>query len=69
VFTARDCTCVEELIKQLGEGIIVAIGLTLPALADPPQLREDYVWTYNDTCLVSPSGFGAPPGLAPGGAA
>jgi hypothetical protein len=55
-------------MKQLGLGIIVAIGLTLPALADPPKLKSDYVWTYSDTCLVSPSGFSAPPGLAPGGA-
>jgi hypothetical protein len=30
-FTARDCTCVEEAMKKLGLGIIVAIGLTLPA--------------------------------------
>jgi hypothetical protein len=59
---------VEEIMKQLGLGIIVAIGLTLPAFADPPQLRGDYIFTYNDTCLVSPSGFSAPPGLAPGGA-
>jgi hypothetical protein len=29
--TARDCTCVEEIMKQLCVGIIVAIGLTLPA--------------------------------------
>jgi hypothetical protein len=58
----------EKIMKQLGLGIIVAIGLTLPAFADPPQLRSDYVWTYNDTCVVSPSGFSAPPGLAPNGA-
>jgi hypothetical protein len=30
-FTARDCICTEEIMKQLGLGIIVAIGLTLPA--------------------------------------
>jgi hypothetical protein len=59
---------VEKIMKQLGLGIIVAIGLTFPALADPPQLKGDYVWTYDETCLVSPSGFSAPPGLAPGGA-
>jgi hypothetical protein len=56
-------------MKQLGLSIIVAIGLTLPAFANPPQLKGDYVWTYSDTCLVSPSGFSAPPGLAPNGAA
>jgi hypothetical protein len=33
---------------------------TMPTLADPLQLRSDYVWTYNDTCVVSPSGFSAP---------
>jgi hypothetical protein len=43
--------------------------LTFPALADPPQLKGDYVFTYNDTCLVSPGGFSAPSGLAPNGAA
>jgi hypothetical protein len=43
-------------------------SLTLPAFANPPQLKGDYVWTYNETCLVSPSGFSAPPGLAPLGA-
>jgi hypothetical protein len=59
---------VEEIMKQLGLGIVVALGLTLPAFANPPQLKGDYVWTYNETCLVSPSGFSAPPGLAPGGA-
>jgi hypothetical protein len=32
VLTARDCaSCVEEIMKQLGLGIIVAVGLTLPA--------------------------------------
>ncbi len=30
-FTARDCICVEEIMKRLGLGIVVAIGLTLPA--------------------------------------
>jgi hypothetical protein len=60
---------VEEIMKQLGLGIVVALGLTFPALANPPQLKGDYVWTYSDTCLVSPSGFSAPPGLAPAGAA
>src|SRR6202007_1112654 len=58
-----------ESMKRLGLGIIVAIGLTLPALADRSQLIGEYVWTYNDTCLVSTSGFRAPPGLAPNGAA
>jgi hypothetical protein len=55
-------------MKQSGLGIIVALGLTLPALADPPQLIGEYVWTYNDTCIISSGGFSAPPGLAPGGA-
>jgi hypothetical protein len=59
----------EEIMKRLCLSIIVAAGLTFPALADPPQLKGDYVWTYSDTCLVSPSGFSAPPGLAPAGAA
>jgi hypothetical protein len=58
-----------KIMKQLGLGVVVAIGLTLPAFANPPQLKGDYVWTYSDTCLVSPSGFSAPPGLAPNGAA
>jgi hypothetical protein len=31
VFTARDCTCVEEIMKRFCLGIIVAVGLTLPA--------------------------------------
>jgi hypothetical protein len=53
-----------KIMKQLGLGVVVAIGLTLPAFANPPQLKGDYVWTYSDTCLVSPSGFSAPPGLA-----
>jgi hypothetical protein len=59
----------EDSMKRLGLGIIVAIGLTLPALADRSQLIGEYVWTYNDTRLVSTSGFSAPPGLAPNGAA
>jgi hypothetical protein len=58
----------EETMKQFCLGIIVAIGLTLPALADPPKLKSDYVWTYSDTCVVASGGFSAPPGLAPGGA-
>jgi Lipocalin-like domain len=32
-FTARDCTCVEETMKRFCLGIIVAVGLTLPAFA------------------------------------
>jgi hypothetical protein len=59
----------EEIMKRLCLSIIDAAGLTFPVLADPSQLRGDYVWTYNETCLVSPSGFSAPPGLAPAGAA
>jgi hypothetical protein len=59
---------VEEIMKQLGLGIVVAISLALPALADPPKLKSDYVWTYSDTCVVASGGFSAPPGLAPGGA-
>jgi hypothetical protein len=65
---ARERTRMEEIMKQLGLSIVIAASLTFPALADPSQLRGDYVWTYNDTCFVSPSGFSAPPGLAPGGA-
>jgi hypothetical protein len=30
-FTARDYTCVEEIMKQFCLGIVVALGLTLPA--------------------------------------
>ncbi len=56
-------------MKKLCLCVVVAIGLTFPALADPQQLKGDYVWTYSDTGLVSPSGFSAPPGLAPNGAA
>ena len=55
-------------MKQLGLGLVVALALPFPALADSSHLSGDYVWTYSDTCLVSPSGFSAPPGLAPGGA-
>jgi hypothetical protein len=55
-------------MKQLGLGVVIAAGLTFPALADGSQLRGDYVWTYNETCLHSPNGFSAPPLLAPGGA-
>jgi hypothetical protein len=55
-------------MKRSCLGVVVAAGLTFPAFADPSHLRGDYVWTYNETCLVSPSGFSAPPGLAPGGA-
>jgi hypothetical protein len=50
---------VEEIMKQLSLGIIVAIGLTLPAFADPPRLRGDYAFTYTDFCLQSTSGFNA----------
>jgi hypothetical protein len=42
-------------MKQLGLGIIVAIGLTLPALANPPQLKGDYAFTYTEICLLTPS--------------
>jgi hypothetical protein len=55
----RDCTCVEEIMKQFCLGIVVAIGLTLPAFADSPNLKGDYAFTYNDFCLQSPSGFNA----------
>jgi hypothetical protein len=55
----RDCVHVEEIMKQLGLGIIVALGLTLPAFADPPQLKGDYAFTYTDFCLQSTSGFNA----------
>jgi hypothetical protein len=50
---------VEEIMKRFCLGIAVAIGLTLPALADPPQLKGDYAFTYNDFCLQSTSGFNA----------
>jgi hypothetical protein len=33
--------------------------LTLPAFANPPQLKGDYVFTFSQICLVSPSGFSA----------
>jgi hypothetical protein len=46
-------------MKRLCLSIIVAAGSTFPAFANPPQLRGDYVFTYNDTCLISPSGFSA----------
>jgi hypothetical protein len=46
-------------MKQLGLSIIVAIGLTLPALANSPQHKGDYVFTFSEVCLVSPSGFSA----------
>jgi hypothetical protein len=54
----------EDNMKRLGLGITVAICLTLPALADPPQLRGDYAFTYNDFCLQSTSGFN-PTNLTP----
>jgi hypothetical protein len=44
-------------MKQLALSTIVAIGLTLPALANPPQLKGDYVFTYDDVRLVSLSGL------------
>jgi hypothetical protein len=44
-------------MKRLGLGIIVAIGLTLPAFADSPKLQGTYAFTYNDFCLQSTSGF------------
>jgi hypothetical protein len=43
-------------MKQLGLGIIVALGLTLPALANPPQLKGDYAFTYTEICSLVPSG-------------
>jgi hypothetical protein len=54
---ARLQTCGRKNMKRLGLGIIVAIGFTLPALADPPQLKGDYAFTYADFCLQSTSGF------------
>ena len=42
-------------MKRLGLGIIVAIGLTLPAFANPPQLKGDYAFTYTEICLLTPS--------------
>jgi hypothetical protein len=48
---------VEKIMKQLGLSTIVAIALSLPAFADPPQLKGDYAFTYNDFCLQSTSGF------------
>jgi hypothetical protein len=47
---------VEEIMKQLGSGIVVAFGLTFPAFANPPQLKGDYAFTYNETCSLVPSG-------------
>jgi hypothetical protein len=58
----------EETIMKPTLFALALFASTMPTLADPLQLRSDYVWTYNDTCVVSPSGFSAPPGLAPNGA-
>jgi hypothetical protein len=49
---ARECIRVEEIMKQLGLGIIVAIGLTLPALADPPFLQGTYSFAATGVCLL-----------------
>jgi hypothetical protein len=46
-------------MKRLGLGIVVAIGLALPAFADSPKLKGDYAFTYNGFCLQSTSGFNA----------
>jgi hypothetical protein len=51
-FAARDCTCVEVTMKQFCLGIIVAIGLTLPAFGQA-SLKEQLVGTWT---LVSCSG-------------
>src|SRR5258708_34853200 len=44
-FTARNCTCVEGTMKQLCLGIIVAIGLTLPAFGQG-TLKEQLVGAW-----------------------
>ncbi len=41
--TARDCTCVEEFMKQFCLGVIVAMGLTLPAFG---QGVDPYIGTW-----------------------
>jgi hypothetical protein len=45
-FTARDCTCVEVTMKQFCLGIIVAIGLTLPAFAQE-AVKPDGIYQLN----------------------
>jgi hypothetical protein len=51
-------------MKQFCLGVVAAASLTFPALADPPQLKRDYAFTYNDFCLQSTSGFN-PTNLTP----
>jgi hypothetical protein len=67
---ARDCIYAEEIMKQLGLGIVVALGLTLPAVADPPFLQGTYGFTATGICLYALPDFltGPPPFVAPDGA-
>jgi hypothetical protein len=46
-------------MKQLCLGVVIAAGLTFPAFANPPRLKGDYIFTFSQICLVSPSGFSA----------
>jgi hypothetical protein len=64
-----DCIYMEEIMKQLGLGI-VALGLTLPAVADPPFLQGTYGFTGTGICLYALPDFltGPPPFVAPDGA-
>jgi hypothetical protein len=45
-FTARNCTYVEVTMKQFCLGIIVAIGLTLPAVGQSPNALIG-TWKFN----------------------
>jgi hypothetical protein len=54
--SARDCAHVEEAMKQFCLGIIVAIGLTLPAQADD-NLKGTYASVASVSCLQSSGGF------------
>jgi hypothetical protein len=53
-FRARDCTCVEEVMKQFGLGVIVAAGLTLPAFAQA-SLKDQLVGTWTLASCNAPN--------------
>jgi hypothetical protein len=56
-----------KIMKQLGLGIVIALGLTLPAVADP--LQGTYGFTGTGICLYALPDFltGPPPFVAPDG--
>jgi len=57
-FTARDYTCVEEIMKRLGLGIIIAVGLTLMAFGQAVNPEGIYQLNITKSTIRGPANKG-----------